>query len=101
MKALIELYLTEQGIKEEPYKVQFLRFTTQLDDDYNLTFPKWRFNCPRPEFTPQEVKDACKCDLVESMTNGINNKLTGDEATNKIDELNSLTDLKDIKNFVY
>lgn len=105
MKALIEQYLSDQGIKPEPFKVQFLRYTEKLytDDEGNccLEFPKWSFPCPKPTFTSQEIKDCYKEELIESIIDGINNKLTGDAATDKIDELNTLTKLEDIKNFTY
>jgi hypothetical protein len=105
MKALIEQYLSDQGIKEEFYSVQFLRFTTNLyrdeDNKYHLEFPVWRFACPKPEFTPQEIENACSMELRDSLIDGINNKLSGQEATDKIDELNALTDLEDIKSFTY
>lgn len=73
MKALIEPYLTEQGIKEEPYRIQFLRFTTKLyrDEDNKccLEFPVWRFACPKPTFTHEEIESCLNAELEESKNN--------------------------------
>lgn len=73
MKALIEQYLSEQGIIAEPYKVQFLRFTTKLykdeNDKYCLEFPMWRFNCPKPKFTHQEIESFLNAEKEESKNN--------------------------------
>lgn len=105
MKALIEQYLSDQGIASEPFRVQFLRYTEKLYLDENgnccLEFPKWSFPCPKPVFTSQEIEDCYKAELKEALIEGVNNKLSGQEATDKIDELQALTDLEDIKNFTY
>lgn len=106
MKALIEQYLLDQNILQEPYSIQFLRFTTNIykdNDGYHVEFPKWHFPCPKPTFTSQEIEDTLKNDYIESHTDGINNKYSGDETTkqSKLDELNSLNSLEDIKDYIY
>jgi len=107
MKTLIETYLSEQGIPTEPYKVQFLRFTTKIYRDENgdccVEFPKWNFNCPPPSFTPQEIENELKQEYIDSYSDGINVKYAEDEITkqSKLNELTALTSLEDIKDYTY
>jgi hypothetical protein len=107
MKDLILQHLIDQGITEEDYSVQFLRFTTKCYEDENgdcvIQFPVWKFNCDEPSFTSAEIKDALKADYIEAHTDGIEVKYANDEVTKtaKISELNALTDLDDIKNYTY
>lgn len=106
MKALIQQYLLDQGINE-PFSASFLRYTEKLtineDDIYYLEFPRWRFNCPPPTFTSQQIKDSIKDEYITLHTEGIQNKYLNDEYSKqqKINELNSLIQLNDIKNFTY
>ena len=107
MKNLIEQYLSDQGILSEPYSIQFLRFTTKIYRNEAgsccVEFPKWHFNCPRPTFTPRQIEDELKSEYVESHIEGIETKYLNDAVTkqSKLDELNALTVLEDIKNFNY
>jgi hypothetical protein len=107
MKKLINQYLSEQNILIENYSVTFLKFSTKLykneNNEWFAEFPKWRFNCPKPNFTSLEVENALKEEYIEAHTDGINNKYANDEITKqaKLDELNSLTDLEEIINYNY
>lgn len=118
MKVLIEQYLSNQNVKTEPFRIQFLRYTTNLyqDNDGNwcLEFPLWRFDCCKPVFTSEEIENALKDEYIEVITDGIINKFSSididgnvipdtlsAEGQSKLDEFNLLDDLEDIKNFTY
>lgn len=106
MRDLVEQYLSEQGINES-FSAAFLRYTENLYKDesgnYQLDFPRWKFSCPKPTFTSEEVEASLKAEYKTAHTDGIENKYINDEATKqaKLDELNALIDLDLIINFTY
>lgn len=106
MKSLIEQYLLNQGILIEDYSVQINRFSVSISAN-TFEFVKWYFNCPKPNFTLEEVKDCMLNEKIDAIDDGINEKFKDDEATRlaKISEMtaeiNALATLEEIVNYQF
>ena len=104
MKALIKPYLESQGINED-FKILFLRYTTRIykadNGFYKIEFPMWRFNCPKPSFSHNEIKEALLNDLKDAKIDYVNSKYAGDQSTIdlKISEINNLSTEEDLRNY--
>jgi hypothetical protein len=107
MKSLLEDYLTQKGIIFNSYNEIILNHNASVSfndktGEYEFNITKWRYNCEMPSFTDAEIRDYLKAEYIQAHTEHIQYKYSDDKTTqdSKINDLNSLTEIEDIKNFI-